>query len=121
MSKKVIVNILLFVLAIFLTITTVYRKVEVFDKSELNNLSCGWPIHYLSSGYETSRYDPPYPWKANCVGLAGGGWGDPVDICWGCFTFNVAFFYLLILVSYYSGDIIVKRMQKKKQDRSNIP
>ena len=110
MSKKVIINVLLLVLAIFLTISTAYKKVEVLNKSELNNLSCGWPIQYISSGFEVSRRDPPYPWKANCVE---GEWGDPVDICWGCFIFDISFFYLLILVSYYSGNIIMKRMRGK--------
>lgn len=71
--KKKIKIIFIFALAIFLTIATTYKKVEVLNKTELNNLSCGWPIQYLSSGYETSRLDPPYPWKTNCVGLVSGG------------------------------------------------
>ena len=108
--KKRTKIILVFILAVFLTISTLFKKVEVFNKTELNNLSCGWPIHYLSSGYETSRLDPPYPWKTNC---GSGEWGDPVDICWGCFVFDISFFYLLILVSYYSGNIIMKRMRGK--------
>jgi len=119
MSKKVIASILVF--AIFLTVATAYKKVEVLNKTELNNLSCGRPIQYISSGYETSRYDPPYPWRTNCIGLAGGGWGDPVDIYWGGFVFDIVFFYLLILAAYYSSNIIAKRIQRKKQDQNNIP
>ena len=108
--------ILILVLAIFLTISTAYKKVEVLNKSELNNLSCGWPIQYISSGFETSRYDPPYPWKANCIGLVVGGWGDPIDICWVRFIFDVAFFYLLILALFHSGNIIAKKIRREKQN-----
>ena len=114
MSKKVIISIL--ILAIFFTIATAYRKVEVFNKSELNNLSCGWPSRYISSGFEVSKYDPPYPWKADCIGLAGGGWGDPVDIYWGCFIFDVAFFYLLILALYYYYQPNHKKNIEEEQD-----
>jgi len=109
--KKRTKIIFVFVLAVFLAISTIFKKVEVFNKSELNNLSCGWPIQYISSGYETSRYDPPYPWKTNC---GNGEWGDPVDICWECFFFDIVFFYLLILILSCSGNIIVKRIRRKK-------
>lgn len=108
--------VLVFVFAVFLTIATAYKKVEVLNKSELNNLSCGWPSQYISSGYETSRYDPPYPWKADCVGLVGGGWGDPVDINWKYFIFDVAFFYLLIMVLYYYWKPDHKENIEEKQD-----
>lgn len=101
MSKRIIITVLLFILAVFLAIATAYRGIEVFNKSELNNLSCGWPLQYISSGYEVSRKDPPYPWKGNCVGLISGEWGDPINIDWERFVFDVAFFYLLILAIYY--------------------
>ena len=114
--KKRTKIILVFVLAVFLTIATTYKRVEVFNKSELNNLSCGWPSQYISSGFETNRYDPPYPWKANCVGLVGGGWGDPIDINWKYFTFDVAFFYLLILAVYYYWKPDREENAKEKQD-----
>ena len=114
--KKRTKTILIFLLAIFLTIATVYKRVEVFNKSELNNLSCGWPSRYISSGFEENKYDPPYPWKANCVGLVGGEWGDPIDINWKYFIFDVAFFYLIILVLYYYWKPDHKKIQVKKQD-----
>ena len=114
--KKRTKIILILVLAVFLAIATTYKKVEVFNKSELNNLSCGWPIQYISSGFKENRYNPPYPWKANCVGLVGGGWGDPVDICWGCFVFDIAFFYLLIMAIDYYWKLNYKEIQMKKQD-----
>lgn len=115
--KKKIKIILVLVLAVFLTIATTYKKVEVFDKSELNNLSCGWPSQYISSGYEISRRDPPYPWKASCVGLISIEWGDPVDINWKYFVFDIAFFYLLILGLYYYWKPDHKENIKKKQDQ----
>lgn len=115
MSKKVIISVL--VLAIILTIATAYKKVEVLNKSELNNLSCGWPIQYISSGFETSRRDPPYPWKANCVD---GEWGDPVDIDWKYFVFDVAFFYLLVLVLYYYWKPNHKKNTEEEQDQNEV-
>ncbi|MCK5413242.1 MAG: hypothetical protein KAI57_02595 [Candidatus Pacebacteria bacterium] len=99
--KKRTKIILIFILAVFLTIATAYKRVEVFNKSELNNLSCGWPSQYISSGFEVSRRDPPYPWEGNCVGLISGEWGDSVDFDWKYFVFDIAFFYLLILAVYY--------------------
>ena len=115
--KKRTKIILILALAVFLTISTAYKKVEVFNKSELNNLSCGWPLQYISSGFETSRRDPPYPWKANCIE---GEWGDPVDICWGCFVFNIAFFYLLIMALCYYWKPDHKENTNKKQDQTEI-
>ena len=113
MSKKVTINILFLVLAVFLTISTAFKKIEVFNQSELNNLSCGWPLHYISSSFEESRYNPPFPWKTNCVE---GEWGDPVDVYWGLFIFDIAFFYLLIMVLYYYWKPNRKKIQVKKQD-----
>lgn len=112
MSKKVIINVLFLVFAIFLTIATAYKKVEVFSQPELNNLSCGWPLQYISSGFEESRYNPPFPWKANCVE---GEWGDPVDINWGYFVFDVAFFYLFIMVVDYYWRLNRKKTHKEKR------
>lgn len=113
--KKRMKIIIVLVLAIFLTVSTAYKKVEVFNKSELNNISCGWPMQYISSGFKVSRNDPPYPWKTNCIN---GEWGDPVDINWKYLIFDVAFFCLLILALNYTGNIIVKKMRRKKQDHS---
>ena len=106
MKKRIKIIFIILILAIFLTISTAYKRVEVLNKSELNNLSCGWPIQYISNGFEVNRKDPPYPWKTNCVE---GEWGDPVDINWRYFVFDVVFFYLLILVLFYIHQIITRK------------
>ncbi len=116
--KKRMKIIFVFVLAVFLAVATVYKGVVVFNKSELNNLSCGWPSQYISSGFEVSRKDPPYPWKGNCVGLIGGEWGDPVNVDWRYFAFDVAFFYLLILAVYYYWKPDHEENAKKKTKSS---
>lgn len=112
MKKRI--TIIVFVIAIFLTMATAYKKVEVFNKLELNNLSCGWPSQYISSGFEVSRKDPPYPWKENCVGLISGEWGDPVNVDWRYFVFDVVFFFLLILAVYYYWKSDHKENTKEK-------
>lgn len=112
--KKRMKIVIILVLAIFLTIATAFKRVEVFNKSELNNLSCGWPSQYISSGFEESRRDPPYPWKMNCIS---GSWGDPVDINWQYFILDAVFFYLLILALFRGGGLIAKKYREEKQYR----
>jgi len=112
--KKNQINLLLCVLAVSFTIATTYKRVEVFDKTEINNLSCGWPIQYLSSGYVDSVLNPPYPWAANCVDLLGHGYGDLLDARWAYFIFDTVFFYLLLSVILYVGRMTAKIIQKKK-------
>jgi len=99
-------------------VATTYKEVGVFSKSDLNNLSCGWPFQYVSSGFEVSRKDPPYPWRASCAGIVNGEWGDSIDIHWGYFIFDVAFFYLLILAVYYYWKPDHEENVKKKQDQA---
>ncbi len=42
--KKRMKIIFALVFVILLTIATAYKKVEAFNKSELNNFSRGWPL-----------------------------------------------------------------------------
>jgi len=108
-SKKITFKVFLFVLAIFSVVASAYMNIEVLNKMELNNLSCGWPMQYLSSGYYESKLDPPYPWTANCMSLVSGEWGDPVSIQWINLIVNVIFFYLFLSVLFYGGRIIAKK------------
>ncbi|MCK5023642.1 MAG: hypothetical protein KAS04_05690 [Candidatus Aenigmarchaeota archaeon] len=111
--KKVIINVLLFVLAIFFTISTTFGGVKVFKKSDLDAISCGWPLSFITQNQNWR--DPPYPWT---VPRFASPLESPTKFYWERFVVDIVFFYLLILISYYGGNIIVKRMQRKKQDQN---
>jgi hypothetical protein len=110
-SNKNNLSVFILILAAVSTMATVYMRVEVLDKAELNNLSCGWPMQYLSSGYPESRLDPPYPWTASCVDLLSGEWGDSVKVQWPNLILNIGFFYLLWMVLFSVSRMA--RSQKK--------
>ncbi|MDD3006483.1 MAG: hypothetical protein PHX30_02795 [Candidatus Pacebacteria bacterium] len=112
-SRKTKINMLLFVLAVFSAIATTYERVEVFNKTELNNLSCGWPMRYLSSGYTENPFDPPYPWTNRCGDLLTREWGDPLDVQWIFFISNIIFFYFLWLIIFYGGKEVIGKLRAK--------
>lgn len=109
-SNKIKLGVFVLLLAVVSTVATAYMRVAVLDKAALNNLSCGWPIQYLSSGYPESRLDPPYPWTASCADLLGGEWGDAIKVQWLNLIINVGFFYLLWAVLFSAG-----RMARKQK------
>ncbi|MFA7169350.1 MAG: hypothetical protein WC178_00680 [Candidatus Paceibacterota bacterium] len=100
--------------AIFFTIATAYKRVEVFDKTEIDNLSCGWPMRYISSGYVDSALNPPYPWMASCADLLGHGYGDFFDLRWVYFIFDAVFFYSFLFVILNVGRMTIKKHRRKK-------
>ncbi len=69
MRKKIFIQIFLLVLAFLVTLATTYPKVEVTNRSDLENLSCGWPLKFVV--HDDSLYDPPMPWKVPCGFLRG--------------------------------------------------
>lgn len=113
-SKKNKINIFLLFLAIFFTVVTIYKEVEVFNKTELNNLACGWPMQYLSSGYLESVLDPPYPWTDSCANLLGHDFHDSYNVEWANLTFNVVFYYLLFLEALYVSRKLTRKTEQKK-------
>lgn len=113
-SKEVVLNVCLVVLAVFFTWVTTFHKTEVFNKTELNNLSCGWPLRYLSSGYAENGADPPYPWTDSCFQLVYNEWGDPLDVQWADLIFNVVFYYLLLSESLYVSRKLTRKTEQKK-------
>ena len=114
MKPTIKINIAALSLAIFVTIATVYQKVELFNQTELDNLSCGWPMQYLSSSYSESRWDPPYPWTNSCVHFVGGLWGNSVDVQWTYFIYDIAIFYLLLAILVYSSRVEARKLRKKQ-------
>lgn len=118
MRKKIFILVFLLILSFLATLATTYPKVEVTKHSNLENLSCGWPLKFVV--HDDSLYDPPMPWKASCGFLRSPyEQGATKEFYWQYFIFDVVFFYLLILALYHSGNIIVKRMRRKKQDQNN--
>jgi len=95
--KKRIKIIFIFILAVFFTMAIItFRGVEVFKKSDLNAVSCGWPLNFITQ--DQSWRDPPYPWTVPCFASP---LESPTKLYWGYFIFDVAFFYLLMLAAYY--------------------
>lgn len=113
-SKEVILNVCLVVLAVFFTWTTTFYKVEVFNKTELNNLACGWPMQYLSSGYSESVLDSPYPWTDSCADLLGHDFHDSYNMEWAKLTFNIVFYYLLLSESLHVSRKLTRKIEQKK-------
>lgn len=96
MSKKVIINVLFLVLAVFMMMLPTFGGVEVFKKSDLNAVSCGWPLPFVTQ--DQSWRDPPYPYKVPCFDSP---LENPTEFYWKRLVFDISFFYLFILVAYY--------------------
>ena len=105
MAKRLLPHLFLLALAMFITFTTAYRRVEVSSKEDLRELTCGWPLPFAVS--DQSWRDPPYPWKASCMD---GEWGDPIALLLPQFVINVAAFYVLG-VALHSGYRAVRKRQ----------
>ena len=107
MSKKNIINILFFVFAIFLAASTMFKSVEVFSHSDLNAISCGWPLNFIVQ--DQGWRDPPYPWKVPCL-------ASPLESStkfnWQYFILDTVFFYLILLAIYYGKNLIIKKKQR---------
>lgn len=107
MRKKIFIQIFLLVLAFLATVLSTYPKVEVAKHSDLENLSCGWPLKFVV--HDDSLLDPPMPWKAYCGFLRGRfDQGTTKEFNWQYFILDMAFFYLIILVLFHAGRLVVK-------------
>lgn len=104
MFNKITFNVSLLILAIFLTVSTTFKKVEVFSHSDLNAVSCGWPLRFVTQ--DQGWRDPPYPWKVSCFASP---LENPTKFNWQYFILNATFFYLLILAFLRGRDLIVKK------------
>ncbi len=104
MSKKIISNIFFLTLAIFLTASTMFKSVEVFSHSDLNTVSCGWPLNFIVQ--DQGWRDPPYPWKVPCLASP---LESSIKFNWQYFILDTAFFYLLILALIRGREMIIKK------------
>lgn len=112
-SRKTKINMVLFALAVFSTVATVYAKVNFFSQAELDNISCGWPMRYLSNPDIAGGPTPmSFPWTTGCIDALSNEWGSPLDMQWTLFIFNITFFYLLWLVIFYGGRKIMRKMRQ---------
>ena len=107
--------VIVLVLAGFFTIATTFSIVEVFKKSDLYSISCGWPLSFIVQ--DQGWRDPPYPWRVPCTIIS---LESPTEFYWERFIFDVAFFYLLILVVYYYWKPDHKENTEEKQDQNKI-
>lgn len=102
--KNIISNVFLIVLAIFLTISTMYKKVEVFSHADLNVVSCGWPLNFVTQ--DQGWRDPPYPWKAPCFASP---LENPTKFYWQYFILDAAFFYLIAQALLQGRNLLMKK------------
>ena len=109
--KKRMKIILVFILAVFLTMATTFGGVKVFKKSDLYAVSCGWPSSFIVQ--DQSWRDPPYPYRTPCPASP---LESPTKFYWERLVFDVAFFYLLILVLYYYYQPDHKKNTEEGQD-----
>lgn len=108
MRKKLSIQILLIIFSFLVALSTTYTKVEVTKHSDLENLSCGWPIKFVV--HDDSLLDPPMPWKAPCGFLRGHyGQGSTKEFNWQYFILDAAFFYLILSAVFYGWNFIRKK------------
>lgn len=108
MRNKIFIQIFFLAFSFLAVLVTTYPKVEVTKHSDLENLSCGWPLKFVV--HNDSLLDPPLPWKVSCGFLRGRfDQGSTKEIYWQYFILDTAFFYLLILAMYHGKNLIVKK------------
>lgn len=107
MQKKIFIQVFFILLSFLATIVSTYPKVEITKHSDLEHLSCGWPLKFIVN--DDSLYDPPMPWKATCGFLRGPyGQGSTKEFNWQYFIIDTAFFYVILLAIYYGKNLIIK-------------
>lgn len=110
MSKKFLLNILFLALACTATLLTGFRDVKVFSKTDLSEVSCGWPLQFIVQ--DQSRKDPPYPWTVRC-GLPF-SLEDPIRFFyWPQFIIDILAFYAFIIFLWYG--MIKKRVENNSK------
>jgi hypothetical protein len=93
MRKKFLFHIIFLALAfVVVWVIAANQKVEVFNKNDLRNLSCGWPLTFAVN--DQSNRDPPFPWNIYCLS---GEFGDTIEIHWPQFIIDALIFYALIV------------------------
>lgn len=101
MRNKIFIHFFFILISFFVVIVSTYPKVEIAKHSELENLSCGWPLKFVV--HDDSLYDPPMPWKATCGFLRAYDQGITKEFYWQYFIFDAVFYYLLILLVFYGA------------------
>jgi len=80
------------------------EKVFVIEESDLQAVSCGWPLIFLVS--DQSWRNPPLPWQTSCFA---GEWGDRPVIEWSSLIINVLIFYLVLALSWALFRVLIAR------------
>jgi hypothetical protein len=94
MPKKALLCLFVFLLSIFLVFLTVQLKeIEVSKQSELEHISCGWPLPFIDQNQ--SWRNPPFPWKVRC-GIF--NLESPTEYNLTNLAIDTAFFYAILLL-----------------------
>ncbi|MBU2578651.1 hypothetical protein KKA09_00840 [Patescibacteria group bacterium] len=106
MRKKLLLHIFFVFLAVVAVWIIAGQNVEVFNKDDLRNLSCGWPLKFAVN--DQSWRDPPFPWKISCLS---GEWDYSFIkfFRWPQFIIDVIVFYALIIFFWNCVVNLLKR------------
>ncbi len=80
------------------------EKVYIVEESDLQAVSCGWPLTFFVS--DQSWRNPPLPWYTNCFA---GEWGDRFVIIWFSLIINILAFYLVLALSWTLSRVLITR------------
>lgn len=83
----------LIITILILYFSTTLPKTVINNKSELLEVRCGWPLHYMIQ--DQSWRDPSYPWQTSCGFYA---LEEPTHILWIPFFANVTIIYTATIV-----------------------
>lgn len=102
-KKPLLLGIFLAIAILIVLVITVFQKIEVFEHSDLNAVSCGWPMKFVVQ--DESWRDPPFPWKVPC-----GFYGeDTTAFHVPQFILDVGFFYVLLVLIWEGCGIVKKK------------
>jgi len=108
MRKQILLHILFLVFACIAVYTTTWKLIEIRTHSDLETLTCGWPLKFILN--DQSGTDPPLPWKTGCLSM---GWGDPIKFYWPEFLIDITLFYVLIVFLWSVGRLIHRLLRKQ--------
>lgn len=105
MLKQILLHTLFLVLACIAVYLTTWKLIEIRVHSDLNALTCGWPLKFIMN--DQSWRDPPLPWKMGCLSSI---WGDPIKFYWQEFIIDITLFYAFITLLWSVGSVVKKKV-----------
>ena len=96
----------LFTSLLVLVLTTL-KSIEVLNKTDIENISCGWPLTFIEQNQ--GRLDPPFPWKVNCQFFS---LEFPTQYNWINFGLDMVF-YFLVTIAVLKIFLMIRTSERK--------